>query len=151
MSDFLAQYWHKVSPEPNSGCWLWEGTVNHEGYGRIRIAPNKTTVVHRFAYELDRTQIPQGLQLDHLCRVRCCCNPDHLEPVTATENVRRAFAASPRRVVFKSGFCINGHRLSDEANYVHPTKGSIICRKCKRLANLRAQTISRANRKQSRN
>jgi hypothetical protein len=149
VSAFLDRFGHNVSPEPNSGCWLWTSTINQYGYGRVHLPGRRQPSAHRVAYEMDRGAIPNGLQIDHLCRVRCCCNPDHLEPVTAAENIRRAFRLSPRRFVFEDGFCINGHRLAEEVNYRHP-RGSMICRKCKRLANLRAQKKSRAIRKQSR-
>lgn len=78
----------KITPEPNSGCWLWTGFVHPSGYGVIRTG-NKNTYAHRCSYELFVGAVPEGLQLDHICRVRCCVNPAHLEPVTPQENVLR--------------------------------------------------------------
>lgn len=78
------------------GCWLWTGSITRAGYGRIRGADahdGRTVLAHRLAYELLVGPIPQGLHLDHLCRVRRCVNPEHLEPVTLAENNRRAAAA----------------------------------------------------------
>lgn len=75
-------------------CWLWTGSLTWDGYGLFR-ENNRRTGAHRFAYEYHVGPIPAGLQLDHLCRVRNCVNPDHLEPVTASENTRRAYAARP--------------------------------------------------------
>lgn len=67
------------------GCWLWKGSINKATkYGLWRGRP-----AHRWAYELFKGQIPTGLDLDHLCRVRDCVNPDHLEPVTMQENFKR--------------------------------------------------------------
>lgn len=75
-------------------CWLWRGALNHGGYGVF--SPGRTSHpqirVHRWAYECFVGSIPTGLQIDHLCFVRDCCNPDHLEVVTPKENSRRAKA-----------------------------------------------------------
>lgn len=70
-------------------CWIWTGHVNENGYGRIGYK-RKVTGTHRLAYELLVGPIPEGMEPDHLCRERACCNPAHLEPVTHDENMRRA-------------------------------------------------------------
>jgi hypothetical protein len=73
-----------------SGCWLWIGSRNRDGYGRIGIGGDLSPAqVHRFVYEILVGRIPDGLELDHLCRNPCCVNPLHLEPVTHQENGRR--------------------------------------------------------------
>ena len=78
----------------DDGCWEWTGARNQYGYGSMR-GPNGATVsTHRFVWELHNGPIPAGLQLDHLCRNRACCNPCHLEPVTQQENIRRGRAAA---------------------------------------------------------
>lgn len=69
-------------------CWLWIGPVNNQGYGS-----DAGRLAHRVVYRLLVAEIPAGLHLDHLCRTRLCVRPDHLEPVTASENKRRAWAA----------------------------------------------------------
>jgi len=71
-------------PEPNSGCWLWEGGMTRDGYGLLSGA--RASIVSFTAFG---GVIPSGLVLDHLCRVRCCVNPDHLEPVTVKVNTNR--------------------------------------------------------------
>lgn len=71
------------------GCWLWTGSLTYDGYGVFR-ENNRRTGAHRFAYEYHIGPIPDGLHLDHLCCVRNCVNPEHLEPVTPKENDRRA-------------------------------------------------------------
>ena len=83
---------NKISPEPNSGCWLWLGAVTENGYGSIRFK-KKITPAHRVSYTLFKGEIPAGFELDHLCRVRCCINPDHLEPVLHKVNVHRGKSA----------------------------------------------------------
>lgn len=75
--------------EKTDTCWLWCGSLTYDGYGIFR-EDNRRTGAHRFAYEWHVGAIPDGLHLDHLCRVRNCVNPEHLEPVTPQENDRRA-------------------------------------------------------------
>lgn len=71
------------------GCWLWQGRPSLSGgYGRVRIA-GVLYYAHRVAYEAFIGPIPDGLTIDHLCRVTLCINPAHLEPVTFSENTRR--------------------------------------------------------------
>jgi HNH endonuclease len=86
---------NNISPEPNSGCWLWLGTCNRDGYSRLTIGDQtkksgiRHASGHRISYEAFVGPIPTGLDIDHLCRVRCCVNPAHLEPVTTKVNVQR--------------------------------------------------------------
>lgn len=74
--------------DAESGCWIWQRSIQANGYARMTVKGERH-YVHRLAYELLVGPIPEGLHLDHLCRNRACCNPAHLEPVTCLENVRR--------------------------------------------------------------
>ena len=74
----------------DKGCWIWEGSTTATGYGGIKWN-GKSTVAHRVVYSLIKGEIPEGLFLDHLCNVKKCVNPDHLEPVTHRENIQRAW------------------------------------------------------------
>lgn len=76
------------------GCWNWTGEVNDYGYGRACVGAGKRKPAHRIIYQILVGPIPNGLTLDHLCRNRLCVNPEHLEPVTLGENLRRGFSAS---------------------------------------------------------
>jgi hypothetical protein len=71
-----------------AGCWIYKGQQSRDGYGKVWI-DGRRVFTHRFIYELLRGPLPDGLQIDHLCRVKLCCNPLHLEPVTLQENRRR--------------------------------------------------------------
>ena len=132
MKAVLERIMEKVSPEPNSGCWLWMGFANEDGYGVIRIGGRvnfKFRGVHRVCYELLRGAIPEGLTLDHLCRVRCCVNPDHLEPVTIVENVRRGEVGITNRM---KTHCPYGHPYDEENTYSIPGRVYRSCRACHR-------------------
>lgn len=72
-----------------NGCWMWLRAIKNNGYGEIMVN-QKFYYSHRFMYEKKKGKIPKNYQLDHLCRNRWCCNPEHLEPVTQKENIRRA-------------------------------------------------------------
>jgi len=118
----------RVIPEPNSGCWLWTGYVDGRGYGAIG-TERKLVRAHRASYEVFVGPIPSGLTIDHLCRVRCCVNPAHLEPVPFKTNVLRgeSFAA----VYARSDLCKNGHPFSGDN--LRETAGRRFCRACWRM------------------
>ena len=99
----------KVSPEPNSGCWLWDGALKDNGYGCVW-AGGRVKAAHREVYELLLGCVSSSLTLDHLCRQRSCVNPDHLEPVTLRENLRRG--ESPTAINTRKTHCVHGHELS---------------------------------------
>lgn len=116
-----------------SGCWLWTGATYPAGYGKTGV-DGRTLLAHRVSYELFVGPIPEGLQLDHLCRVRNCVNPAHLEPVTAAENTLRG--NGPAAVNARKSSCVRGHPLSGNNLYVCP-RGRRECRKCRAAAGRR--------------
>jgi hypothetical protein len=124
-----------VSPEPNSGCWLWTGNVDPGGYARFHSAINRSERAHRAAYRFFRGPIADGKQVDHLCRVRSCVNPDHLEAVTQLENVRRGMSGTTNR---NKTHCPSGHPYSGDNLYVQPDGGRA-CRTCNRRAVAKAK------------
>jgi hypothetical protein len=83
------RFFQKVTVARAEDCWLWQGALT-KGYGAFRGADKKRHEAHRWAYEFLRAPIPPGLTIDHLCRVKTCVNPWHLELVTRQENARRS-------------------------------------------------------------
>ena len=117
-------------------CWVWTGSINRDGYGTLGAGPGESRLAHRRVYEALIGPIPDRLELDHLCRVRHCVNPDHLEPVTHAENMRRAGLLVGRTE------CRRGHDLAEVGVYVYPATGLRGCRECRRLG--RAASRERA-------
>lgn len=115
----------RITPLSN-GCWLWNRRIEPNGYGRVYFK-GRMYWAHRLVFELLRGSVPEGYELDHLCRVRRCVNPHHLEPVSHTENMRRSpIGASV------------GHRLKTQCPQGHPYSGNNLivyrnmryCRQC---------------------
>lgn len=94
-----------------SGCWLWHASIMTNGYGRLHNGV-KGVLAHRYFYEQIMGPIPEGLSLDHLCRVRNCVNPFHLEPVTCGENLRRGETFIHRQI--EKTHCPKGHPYAGE-------------------------------------
>ena len=113
-------------------CWNWIGNIDRGGYGHIETKEGRGLLVHRVMYESSIGPIPDGKEMDHLCRNRRCVNPDHLEPVTRKENVNRGVASIVNRARSAARtHCRNGHPY-DEANTYIARRGSRDCRACQR-------------------
>lgn len=112
-------------------CWIWTGFRDKAGYGRIREGGRSTPVLyaHRVSYERHVGRIPDGLVIDHLCRVRHCVNPAHMEVVSMGENARRG--DSPNMILHRNGKCVRGHDQTGENVYISP-KGKKYCIPCRR-------------------
>lgn len=96
-----------------SPCWISGYATNRDGYTLIRIPSTRISrLLHRVTYTLLVGPIPEGMTLDHLCRVRRCCNPEHLEPVTNVENVMRGEGFAPKYAT--ATHCVNGHEFTPE-------------------------------------
>lgn len=120
----------KPSP-PLDDCIFPRQKPNPHGYVRVKVGGSRLAVhAHRLAYEAVKGPIPAGLQIDHLCRVRNCVNPDHLEAVTQQENVRRGRVGENTR---SKTHCPQGHPY-DEANTYRNPAGSRNCRTCHRAS-----------------
>lgn len=120
-----------VEFEPNSGCWLWRGNWNENGYGQMTVRSGgrqRSRRAHRASYEAFKGPIPPGLVIDHLCRTPCCVNPQHLEAVTYRENSRRGRGGEHNK---RKTHCARGHALTPDNLYTNKGKPGVrICRTC---------------------
>lgn len=137
MSQHERLFWRKVSV--GDGCWEWLASRDPYGYGKFNAKFLGTDKAHRVAYTLLRGEIPNGLQIDHLCRNRGCVNPYHMEVVTSGQNTRRGVGTSARNAV--KTHCKNGHAFTESNTYSMLQEGRPRrrCRTCDREAARRYQ------------
>jgi hypothetical protein len=126
--------------DPMSGCLLWTGCLNASGYGTIGIE-GKSKLAHVVAFRTSGGTIPDGYQIDHLCRTRACIDPAHMEPVTPRENWRRGQSVGARAI--RTGGCGRGH-LFDEGNTYIEKGGSRKCITCTKMHAARRSARRRA-------
>jgi len=105
-------------------CWLFTGALSGNGYGYVSVGHTRLVRAHRAVYEALVGSIPDGTELDHLCRRPACVNPAHLEPVTHRENMARGSQAHKTH-------CKHGHEFTPENTYIRPN-GTRKCRACNR-------------------
>lgn len=126
------RFWEKVDRRGPDECWLWTGAITGRGYGNFLFKPGNRQA-HRVAYELLVGPIPEGLVLDHLCRVRACVNPAHVEPVTQRENTLRGLGPLAVRAYYRARtHCIHGHPLWGDNVWQRKLPSGITrrCRQC---------------------
>lgn len=123
--DAVPRFWQKVNI--TDGCWTWNGGTTVHGYGQMSVNYRKV-LAHRFAYELLVAPIPAGMEIDHLCRVRRCVNPRHMEPVTHAENMARQVPRS---------HCPQGHEMTEANTVRRADTGYRMCRQCRDERNRR--------------
>lgn len=112
-----------------TGCWLWTSAKDRDGYGTFFEGRGLEQRAHRFAYKHFVRPVPKGLVLDHLCSVKHCVNPEHLEAVTNRENILRG-----RRPLGERTHCKHGHEFTPENTYI-PTNGiGRVCRRRRQAA-----------------
>ena len=133
------RFWEKV--KKTEGCWLWLGATTSKdignSYGRF-YSGGKHVLAHRFSYTLLIGLIPEGLELDHLCRNTRCVRPDHLEPVTHQVNSIRGVFKNAKKT-----HCRNGHPYNQENTYVYPSGRERACKLCMRAASKRYEERGR--------
>lgn len=133
------RFWAKV--ERTEDCWNWVGTITN-GYGFVKVNGGMRSA-HRVAWQLSVGPVPDGMDVDHLCRNRRCVNPAHLEPVTHRENVLRG--AGTAAVNARKTHCKHGHSLSDSNLILQNGGRTRVCRECR---NSRARRRARDARSQ---
>lgn len=128
--DRLQRLYHLDSA---SGCLVWDGAVNHAGYGHFRSASGKTVRVHRYLYEREFGLLPKDVVLDHVCGRRNCIELSHMEPVSQRENIRRGKRSTLVHHNTKKTHCIRGHQFTS-LNTAITSQGYRRCKVCRRKA-----------------
>lgn len=123
------RFWAKVDRRGPDECWPWLAYCKENGYGQFFPVRGQPRYAHRFAYELLRAPIGDGLTVDHLCGVRHCVNPGHMELVTAGENSLRG--GSPAALAARRDKCAHGHPYTPENTFIEAA-GHRRCRTCRR-------------------
>jgi len=119
----------------DNGCWRWQRPLSTQGYGFLGVRRQLgmvTTTAHRASYEVFRGDIPRGHDIDHLCRVRDCVNPDHLEAVSRAENLRRSPNVGKPTGSRHKSHCVRGHELTGDNLLIRdfPCGRRRFCRQC---------------------
>jgi hypothetical protein len=148
------RFWAKVDRDGPTAfdmgpCWLWTASiVSTTGYGQFGVAKGSTATAHRWAWESVNGPVPQGLQLDHLCRVRACVRPDHLEPVTQRENLLRGETVVARAAA--ATHCPAGHAYAGD-NLRIRASGHRACVECDRRRSRESYAATHASRAEAEN
>jgi hypothetical protein len=128
--------------EPVTGCWIWTGRLDKDGYGRLCFG-GKESAAYRVSFELYRGPIPHGFEPDHLCRVRFCINPWHMEPVTHKVNLLRGMSLQAMNA--RKTECPQGHPYSEE-NTMLQKVGDAVWRHCKSCRKIKRKRKSHESR-----
>ena len=123
----IERVWNHV--DRTDDCWLWTGGTWDFGYGKFNPSKGEVVRAHRWLWELARGPTPKGLELDHLCRPPACVRPDHLEPVTHQENLRRGSGWAGTNA--RKTHCPKGHEYTEANTYRQASRGNgRVCRTC---------------------
>lgn len=117
-SSMPSRFWSRVSVS-DDGCWLWSGALGRDGYGKFSMGPGGCIPVHRAVLLMIGISIPRDLVVDHICRVRNCVNPAHLQIVDRRENALSG--VGPSAINAARTKCKRGHDLSGDN--VRPRRG----------------------------
>lgn len=146
------RFWEKVNKNgpifrqrPDLGpCWSWLGRLRN-GYGAFSVKGGRQVRAHRWSYEKSFGAVPDGLELDHLCRNRICVNPSHLEAVTHRVNTLRSDNACALHA--RQTHCMRGHPFDEANTYVRPNGGGRTCRACYARAKTAKPRVQRSGTK----
>lgn len=125
-----ARYLKEYYEVDENGCWIWQRAISHNGYGNYG-----NRGAHRVFYEVFNGALIDGMEIDHLCRVRCCVNPKHLEQVTHKENQLRAspYLGPNMGGIFhlNKTHCPRGHEYDEKNTSICTRKDGRTFRRCK--------------------
>lgn len=139
MIDFIhPDFWALVLIGPDADdCWLWLGSISSKGYPRF----GRREYAHRLIYRWVVGEIPSEMTIDHLCFIRCCVNPWHLEAVTNKENILRG--TSPSAIYARRNHCLHGHEFTEANTVRFPGRSGRVCRICSNERSKQAHRLSR--------
>ncbi len=140
-SEPIGRFVTKIAIHPFSLCWEWTAGCFSNGYGAFAVSRSRTTQAHRWSYEWFIGPIPAKTEIDHLCAMRRCVNPNHLEAVAHALNMERSKVGAPRRL---QTLCFHGHPLT-EANVWRRSNGQRQCRECNRIRQQATRDRKKAN------
>ena len=129
-------FWNRV--DADGDCWLWQGYIGPKGYGQFGLTHRSKEYAHRMAWILLVGAIPQDKEIDHLCRVRHCVNPDHMQAVTGRTNKLRGYSFSGQQA--RQTECRHGHPFTRENTYIE-TNGQRHCKTCDADRHRRAYAV----------
>lgn len=125
----------KINFAADNGCWEWTGATNASGYGicgKLIDGQHRNLYAHRLGMHIAKRPVPEGMTVDHLCRNTSCVNPEHLDIVTAAENIFRSDSIPAKNK--RKTHCVRGHEFTPENTYKYYTRR--MCRTCRRVAKL---------------
>lgn len=128
----VARFERFIAYEPNTGCWLWTGALNHSGYGEFH-ANGKSQISHRWFFILQNGAVPAGFDLHHRCETRSCVNPSHLVPMPHSLHSKLLNTKSPTSINASKTHCLRGHLLDERNIYRLPGRTGRYCRKCQTM------------------
>jgi len=127
------RFFSKIKINEKTGCWMWQGGTSDGGYGRFWLN-GRYELPHRFIYELFIDNIPDGLNIDHLCGNPGCVNPHHLEPVTQKENINRGRTGEvARQTQLSKTHCPQGHPYNGDNLWISK-RGGRQCNICRNVS-----------------
>ena len=136
------RFWAKV--QKTDTCWLWQASLLPNGYPRFSLN-GSTVYAHRFAYERANGPIAKGLEIHHLCGIRHCVNPAHMEVATHKQNIHRGNGVAGHNI--RKTHCKHGHEFND-ANTCLRANGSRQCIECRRIRDRDRKRKQRQKQKQ---
>jgi len=134
------RFWAKVRLDPSTGCWLWTAGKDWDGYGMFWI-DGATVRAPGVAFKALRGPVPAGLQIDHLCRVRACVNPLHLEAVSGRTNTLRGETLPAENL--RKTHCINGHEFTGTNLGMRKGRAGRYCKICSQVYGSRSRARGR--------